>query len=775
MTSVMDKALAYFGVPIRTIPVANEDAATVQAGTVKRINVLANDYDNGVLIIPASLTITANPSNGSLTTDVDGNVTYTPVAGFTGTDMYQYSVQNTGGQVSNNATVMIAVVAATACSPESPEVDDLFPKRDLRGAWISTVSNIDWPSSRSLSTSQQQAELLRILDTLSATGINTVYLQVRPEADALYASSTDPWSYWLTGAQGTAPNPLWDPLSFAIAAAHARGMQLHAWLNPYRAKQSTPALAPNHVAVLHPDWTFVSGTLTMLNPGLPQVRNYLTQVIADIATRYDVDGIHFDDYFYPAAGVTSQDSSTYAANNPTGITTIDNWRRNNVNMLIASVYDTISAINAATSRNIIFGVSPSGIWKSGTPAGITGNSSYSALYCDPIAWLQAGKVDYLAPQLYWKITGPQDYNALSKWWNDQGIAYNRHIYPGLALYRMSDASNWSAAEIENQISLNRDQSHEQVKGQVLFSTQHIMANVKGIKTSLQSGQFRYRAFAPAMPWKDAVCPIGPVNARRDIDTIRWDAPAAAADGDLPVRYVVYRFADAAEALTHLNDGRKVVAVLSGNKLAVPSADDAGGSYYVVTSLDKNNNESEGGTQVLLPVTGLEWSVTLSGSTAAVRWVTQTEINTRSFEVERSTDGRSFNTIATLGAAGNSSASVNYNIRDFLAAAGTYYYRIRRTDRDGRSSYTAVKIITYRLGSGGLLLGPNPFTNAINISNLQGVRKLEVIDQSGRIVMSRLTDNQQTIRLEAPRLPAGLYTLKVIRTDGGYTCFKLVKL
>lgn len=773
MTAFMGKALAYFDIPVFTTPLANDDAVTTQTAAAKRINVLANDQNNGVFLNPATLTITTNPSNGTVSTDHNGNVTYISNAGFTGNDTYQYSVQNTNGQLSNNATVTITVVASAACNPASPEVDDLFPKRDLRGAWVSTVSNIDWPSSRTLSTSQQQAELIKILDTLSRTGINTVYLQVRPEADALYASAIDPWSYWLTGAQGTAPSPLWDPLAFAITAVHARGMQLHAWLNPYRAKQSTPVLAANHVAVLHPDWTFVSGSLTMLNPGLPQVRDYLTQVIADIATRYDIDGIHFDDYFYPSAGMTGQDNTTFAENNPTGIATIEDWRRNNVNLLIASIYDTLTVINAAGNRNILFGVSPFGIWKSGTPAGITGTSSYSTMYCDPIAWLQAGKVDYLAPQLYWKITGAQDYNALSKWWNDQGIMYGRHIYPGLALYKMSDANNWSVAEIENQVSLNRDQSREQVKGQVLFSTQHIMANIKGIKTSLQTNLFRHPSFAPSMPWKDGDCPNAPINVRRENDTIRWDVPAPATDGDLPKKYVVYKFENMGEAVTHINDGKKVYAIVSGNKIGLPSSGDG---YFMVTSLDKNNNESEGAiSSIILPVTGLDLNVTLSGNTATINWTTLTEINTRNFEVERSADGRNFSYISTVGAAGTSNGERKYGVRDVLPAAGTYYYRIKSIDRDGRSSYSEVQRIAYRNAGDEIVIAPNPFKSGINISNLHQVKRLDIVDLSGRTIMSKMLNNQQSIRLEAPRLPAGLYHLKVTKTNGEYFYRKVAKL
>ncbi|HEX8461795.1 MAG TPA: family 10 glycosylhydrolase [Segetibacter sp.] len=775
ITSFMDKALVYFGVPTVTIPTANEDAATTQSGAAKRINVLANDYNNGAVLNTGTLQIVTNPANGTVTTDNNGNVTYTSIAGFTGNDSYEYKVQNTNGQFSNNAAVSITVVAATTCNPNAPEVEDMYPKRELRGAWISTVSNIDWPSSRTLSTSQQQAELIRILDTLSKTGINTVYLQVRPEADALYASTIDPWSYWLTNAQGTPPNPLWDPLAFAINAAHARGMELHAWLNPYRAKQSTPALAANHVAILHPDWTFAAGTLTMLNPGLPQVRNYLAQVIGDIATRYDVDGIHFDDYFYPATGLTNQDSVTYMDNNPTAISTIADWRRNNVNLLIAKVYDTLSAINTAGNRNVIFGVSPFGIWKSGTPAGITGTSSFSAMYCDPIAWLQAGKVDYVAPQLYWKITGPQDYNALSKWWNEQGETYNRYIYPGLALYKMSDVNNWAPGEIENQILLNRDENHQQVKGQVLFSTQQLMNNIKGIKNTLQNNGFSYNSFAPAMPWKDSVCPNAPVNVRRDMDSLKWDSPATAADGDLPKKYVVYKFTNATEAITHKNDGKKVYAIVYGNKLALTAADAASSSYFMVTALDKNNNESEGSSGITLPVTGLELIVKLSGNTTMVNWSTLTEINTKNFEVERSTDGRSFKYITSVIAAGTSTEERNYNIQDFLPATGTYYYRIKSSDNDGRSSYSGVKSVVYKRVSDEIVLGPNPFVSGINISNMHQVQRLDIIDLTGRTLITKTVSNQTTTRIDAPGLPAGLYNIKVTIADGKYSYIKIVKM
>jgi uncharacterized lipoprotein YddW (UPF0748 family) len=773
ITAFMGKALAYFDVPIVTIPTANEDVATTQTSVAKRINVLANDYDNGTAFNAASLAIVTNPAHGTVIKDNNGNVTYISTAGFTGSDNYQYRVQNTSGELSNIATVFISVEAVTACDPTPTEVEDVYPKRDLRGAWVSTVSNIDWPSSRTLTTSQQQAELITILDTLAKTGINTIYLQVRPESDALYASTIEPWSYWLTNAQGTAPNPLWDPFSFAVSEAHARGLELHAWINPYRAKQSTPTLAAHHVANVHPEWTFTAGTLTMLDPGLPQVRDYLTKVIADIATRYDVDGIHFDDYFYPSANFTNQDDATYQNNNPSGISNVADWRRDNVNQLIAKVYDTISVINAAMNRSIIFGVSPGGIWKNGTPAGITGNSSYNALYCDPIAWLQAGKVDYVAPQLYWKITGPQDYNALSKWWNDQAMTYNRYIYLGLAAYKMVDANNWDATELQNQILLNRDQYHEQVQGQIFFSTKQLMANAKSIKSVLRNGVFMYKSFPAAMPWKDSVCPNAPTNVRVDGDTLRWNAPAAATDGDVARKYVVYRFADATQATTHKNDGTKVYDIVAGNKVVVSAADIASNTYFMVTALDKANNESSAGL-LALPITGLQLQLRLLGNTTAVNWTTLTEVNTKHFEVERSNDGRTFSYVTTVLAAGNSTSSRTYQMQDVLTKEGVYYYRIMSVDKDGRTTISAVKSILYKMNGSQIVVGPNPFKNTINISNMHQVKTLSITDVSGRVILTKEVNNETATTIDAASLSSGLYHLKITKSNGEFTVTKIVK-
>lgn len=590
MSAFMQKALVLFGVdPLPAPPITFNDASVGRKGLSKRISVLSNDNGNGTPLNLGSLMISGQPANGKATPQNDGTVIYVPNKDFAGMDAFSYKVANNSGLYSNASTVNVTVVETEACAAAAPEVDDNFPLRELRGAWVTSVFNLDWPTSRTASPATQQAELLRIMDTLKNTGFNTIFLQVRTGSDALYNSAYEPWSYYLTGTEGLAPSPLWDPLKFAVDAAHERGLELHAWVNPYRARTGSFPLAPNHIINQRPDLILNIGASPILNPGLPEIRNYLTKIMADIANRYDVDGVHFDDYFYPSA-ITSEDAATYAANNPNGIPNIQDWRRDNVNRMIGMVYDTIQQINAATGRNIIFGVSPFGIWKSGTPSGITGQSSFSALYCDPIAWLQAGKVDYLAPQLYWKITGAQDYNILSQWWNDQGKLYNRPIYTGHAWYKMVDGNNWAATEIEEQIKLNRLPVRNEIRGEAGYRAGQIMANSKGLKTSLQQGLYRYKSYVPAYPGKDNVCPNPPSNVRVEGDTLRWDAPSTAADGDLARKYVVYRYENEGDIATLAYDGTKVINIISPNKVKLPAG---GFARYVVTALDKNNNESTG--------------------------------------------------------------------------------------------------------------------------------------------------------------------------------------
>ena len=497
--------------------------------------------------------------------------------------------------------LLLSIVFINAQCLVDTEFSKTTPKRDLRGVFVASVYNLNWPTNRLATPAVQQAELITILNNLQANGYNSVFFQVRSECDAMYNSTIEPWSQWLTGTQGLAPSTAWDPLSFAISEAHSRGLDLHAWLNPYRAQTSVTTTYPkaaNHVMNTNPNWIIdpvfspdSQPNLRILNPGLPAVKDYIISIVQDIATRYDVDGIHFDDYFYPSGGmVTNPDNQTYLDNNPNNIANIADWRRDNVNQMISGTYDAIQTINTNLNKNIVFGVSPAGIWKSGTPAGISGNSSFSALFCDPIAWLDAGKVDYLAPQLYWKITGAQDYVALSQWWNDQVKLKNKQLYLSQAYYKMEDTNDWAATEIQSQINQNRAATMDATFGQIAYSYAALKNNAKTINTTLTANQYKYKSFAPPIAGKDAICPNPPANIRFVSTTLTWDIPAAAADGDLPVKYVVYAFDSPAEAISNKDDGSKIIDIVSGNELIVAqSLIDT--KYFVVTSLDKNNNEA----------------------------------------------------------------------------------------------------------------------------------------------------------------------------------------
>ncbi|HMB92728.1 MAG TPA: family 10 glycosylhydrolase, partial [Rhodothermales bacterium] len=286
------------------------------------------------------------------------------------------------------AVILLNVVAPSASAQPEP-----LAKYEFRGAWIATVINLDWPNSPTSSTQAQQAQLITMLDELKESGINAVLFQVRSEADAMYASEIEPWSYWLTGEQGVAPDPFYDPLAFAIEEAHKRGMELHAWFNPYRAvRGSGYPNAPSHVSVEHPEWILTLGGLQVLDPGLPDVRDHNARVIADVARRYDIDGVHFDDYFYPYPPnqITNEDDATFAAHNR-GFTNRGAWRRDNVNLFVAQVYDSLQVIRPSAS----FGISPFGIWKNGVPSGITGLDAYNVIYGDAVAWLDAQIIDYV--------------------------------------------------------------------------------------------------------------------------------------------------------------------------------------------------------------------------------------------------------------------------------------------------------------------------------------------------------------------------------------------
>ena len=460
------------------------------------------------------------------------------------------------------------------------------PKREFRAAWIATVVNLDWPTSRTADPNTQRSQLVTILDGLKSAGINAVVFQIRPECDAFYPSSIEPWSYWLTGQQGKAPSSPFDPLQFAIDEAHKRGMELHAWFNPYRAERvaGNYALDPRHVTVLHPDWVIQMGTYRFLNPGMKVVRDYVASVISDVVRRYEIEGAHMDDYFYQD-GISTQDTATFRAESR-GFTNIGDWRRDNVNSLLKQINDSIKAIKP----NVKWGISPRGIWKNGVPSGIIGSDNYSVIFCDAVAWLQGRYIDYIAPQLYWPFGGNQDYGKLMPWWSSQ--RNGRHLYVGQGSYRIVDGSNWGASEVPNQIRLNRINSYAQ--GSIFFRAKlGLIDNPKGLVDSMVNDLYKYPALRPIMSWKDTVVPNLPaslaVTRLATSASVTWAAPLAAIDGGVAEQYVVYR---STSLPILIEDPRNIVSIQFAATYTEPSLPPPGVTYYYgVTALDHMQNES----------------------------------------------------------------------------------------------------------------------------------------------------------------------------------------
>ena len=382
---------------------------------------------------------------------------------------------------------------------------NINPKFEFRAVWVATVANIDWPSQPGLSTQQQQQEIIDILDMHHQLGMNAVILQVRPSSDAFYPSLLEPWSKYLTGSPGLAPEPFYDPLQFWIEECHRRGMEFHAWLNPFRvALNYREPLAGNHVAFQHPDWILKYGNSLYFDPGLPQTRRFVVNVVKDIVQRYDVDAIHFDDYFYPyPLKEEFPDSLSFSLYNRGYFQeNKSDWRRENVDILIQMLNDTIKA----TKPWVKFGISPFGVWrnKSDDPLGSdtrAGATNYDHLYANIIKWQEKGWIDYTLPQLYWQIGHPQaDFEKLSLWWKDH--AYKRGMYIGLGLYKSDGASTvkeWALPdELPRQIRLLRH--IPEISGSAFYSSKHFNRNLMGFQDSLKAGLYMHPALVPPMPW-----------------------------------------------------------------------------------------------------------------------------------------------------------------------------------------------------------------------------------------------------------------------------------
>jgi uncharacterized lipoprotein YddW (UPF0748 family) len=446
------------------------------------------------------------------------------------------------------SVVALINIAAPLRAGEAPPK----PQREFRGVCVATVANIDWPSRAGLTAAQQQAELVSILDRAVAARLHAVILHVRPAADALYASAIEPWSRYLTGTQGASPG--YDPLAFAVAQAHERGLELHAWVNPFRAGNAsdTTRFAPTHVWNARRDLARVYGTQLWMDPGLPEVQERTLSVVRDVVQRYDVDAVHLDDYFYPYLERDAQnriidfpDSLAYARHNPRALARAD-WRRDNINRFVQRLYGEVHAVKPW----VRVGLSPFGIWRPGNPAGVTGLDAYAEIYADSKLWLNSGWVDYLAPQLYWSLASTgQSYTALLGWWVSQNTQ-RRHLWPGNATYRVNDGttSAFTVAEVPDQVLATRATAATPggATGNVMYNTTATLTAGGGaVAAALRSAVYQERAVPPATPWLDATPPARPTIAvaegppRVTLAERVWTVQLApAGDADAPRWWVV---------------------------------------------------------------------------------------------------------------------------------------------------------------------------------------------------------------------------------------------
>ena len=487
--------------------------------------------------------------------------------------------------------LLLALFLATGVGAQIQQQSP-YPKREFRGAWIQAVNG----QFRGIPTEKLKQTLIDQLNSLQGAGINAIIFQVRPEADALYASQLEPWSRFLTGVQGQAPSPYWDPMQFMIDECHKRGMEFHAWINPYRVKTSLKSeLSANHLYNIHPEWFVTYNNQLFFDPALPESRRHICMVVADIVSRYDVDAIHMDDYFYPypAKGMDFPDDASFARYGG-GFTNRAGWRRSNVNILIQKIHETIRGLKPWVK----FGISPFGIYRNekNDPLGskTNGLQNYDDLYADVLLWARNGWVDYNIPQIYWQIGHPAaDYETLVKWWAKN--TENRPLFIGQSVMNTiqnADPKNPSMNQLPRKMALER--AYQTIGGSCQWPASAVVENAGKYRDALVQEYHKYPALVPVFDFMDDKAP-GKVRKVKKVWTedgymLFWTAPKAKDEMDRAVQYVVYRFDD--KEKVNIDDASHIVAVTRNNFYKLPYKDGKNKYRYVVTALDRLHNESK---------------------------------------------------------------------------------------------------------------------------------------------------------------------------------------
>lgn len=491
------------------------------------------------------------------------------------------------------ACLLVVTSCATGRRAGTAVLPQREAKREFRGAWIQTVHQ---PEYARMKPEEMKRDLRRKLDILQRCGFNAVIFQVRPEADAFYDSKYEPYSRFFTGKQGVAPDPPFDPMAFLVAECHRRNMEFHAWLNPYRVSTSgKTALAPGHIYHQHPEWFLTYNNMILFDPGLPESRNFICKVVRDIVSRYDIDAIHMDDYFYPypVAGMPFPDDKSfrkYGLARGYKASQRADWRRENVNLLIRDIRRTI----LLAKPWVRFGISPFGIYrnKKNTPDGsgsrTNGLQNYDDLYADVLKWVDEGWIDYTIPQIYWEIGHPAaDYATLIEWWNAH--AGNRPLYIGQDVARTMKAGQ-----------LTRKMQYEQrltrVGGHCFWPANEILWNNGGIADSLRRRYHRYPALIPAYTHQHDRAPgeVKKLTAEWTPDgyLLHWKAHQSPVNPEAAAYFVIYRFADGEK--TDLSDPRKICSITRKTEYLLPYRDGRVKYRYVVTAVDRFHNESKKG-------------------------------------------------------------------------------------------------------------------------------------------------------------------------------------